>query len=40
MKGLEWGEFYNKYKNEDLNPIEIEKQISEMMKNDEIQNRK
>ena len=36
MKGLEWGEFYNKYKNEDLNPIEIEKQISEMMKNDEI----
>ncbi len=40
MKGLEWGEFYNKYKDKDLNPIEIEKQISEMMKNDEIQNRK
>ena len=34
------GGILNKYKDKDLNPIEIEKQISEMMKNDEIQNRK
>lgn len=40
MKGLEWGEFYNKYKNKELNPDEIEEQISEMMKNEEIQNKK
>lgn len=40
MKGLEWGEFYNKYKNKELNPDEIEIQISEMMKNEEIQNKK
>lgn len=40
MKGLDWGKFYNKYKDKNFDPEEIEKKISEMMKNDEIQNKK
>lgn len=40
MKGLDWGNFYNKYKDKNFDPEEIEEKISEMMKNEEIQNKK
>ncbi len=42
MKGLEWGYIYNKYKDKNLNPKEIEEKISELMKDeyDEITNKK
>ena len=31
MKGLDWGYFYNKYKDIDFNPNELEKQVSTLM---------
>lgn len=42
MKGLEWGYLYNKYKDKNLNPKELEKQISNLMKDefDEITNKR
>lgn len=36
MKGLEWGLFYNDYKDADLNPEKLEKQIKELMEDDEV----
>lgn len=40
MKGLEWGDFYNKYKNENLNAQELEKQIIKLIDDDEVENKK
>ncbi len=42
MKGLQWGELYNKYKSNDYNPEELETEISKLMKDeyDEITSKK
>lgn len=40
MKGLDWGLFYNKYKNNKLNPLIIEEDIKKLIKDDEVQNKK
>jgi len=40
MKGLDFGDLYNKYKNYTLNPDDLEKQISDLMANDEVENKK
>lgn len=37
MKGLEWGFFYNKYKNKKLDAAELEKQIAKLMQDSEVQ---
>ncbi len=37
MKGLEWGEFYNKYKNEKINAEEAEKRITLLFLDDEVE---
>lgn len=37
MKGLEWGFFYNKYKDKDLDAAELESKISKLMQDSEIQ---
>lgn len=36
MKGLEWGEFYNQFKEADLNPQKLEDEIKILMEDDEI----
>lgn len=37
MKGLPWGDFYNRFhENEDLNPNELEKQVASLMEDDEV----
>lgn len=40
MKGLEWGFFYNLYKNKALDAKELESKIVELMKDDEVVNKK
>lgn len=40
MKGLPWGELYNKYKELKLNPSSIETSIADLMQNDEITRKK
>lgn len=40
MKGLEWGELYNKFKNKKFDPKKLEKKIAELMQDDEITNQK
>lgn len=40
MKGLPWGEFYNKYKSIDFNPEEIEQKISNLYEDLEVKNNK
>ena len=40
MKGLEWGIFYNKYKDEKFNAQDLEKQIVKLIDNDEIENKR
>jgi predicted restriction endonuclease len=37
MKGIEWGLLYNKYKKAKLDPKKIEKQISELIEDDDVQ---
>lgn len=39
MKKINWGEVYIKFKDKYIDPIELENEISELMKNDEIQNK-
>ena len=39
MKGLQWGDLYNKYKNRNYDPEQIEKQVAELMKDDEVTKR-
>ena len=36
MKGLDWGTLYNEYKNETLNPIEIEEKITKLFIDDDV----
>ena len=36
MKGLPWGVLYNKYRNKDLDPKQLEKQVAELMIDDEV----
>ncbi|EAL3904998.1 DUF262 domain-containing protein [Campylobacter upsaliensis] len=40
MKGLEWGLFYNTYKDKPLDAKELESKIMELMQDDEVQNKK
>lgn len=40
MKGIEWGFLYNDFKNEDLNPDEIEEITKQLMSDDEVTKRK
>lgn len=37
MKGLEWGFFYNKYKDKDLDAAELENKIAKLMQDSEVQ---
>lgn len=36
MKGLEWGLFYNQFKNKDLNPTSLEAKIKTLMEDEEV----
>lgn len=40
MKGLPWGEMYNQYKDEELNPVELEKKVSKLMNDFDVDNKK
>ena len=40
MKGIEWGELYNKFKNKRFNSEKLEKEISKLMQDDDVTNRK
>ena len=40
MKGIEWGELYNKLKNKKLDPKKLETEISELMQDEDITNHK
>lgn len=40
MKGLPWGEFYNKHKDDKLNAAELERRIVELIDDDEVDNKK
>ena len=40
MKGLEWGLFFNKYKDKKLNAAELETRIKELILDDEVTSKK
>jgi len=40
MKGLEWGIFYNEYKDFKYDPTTLEKRIKELIEDDEVENKK
>lgn len=40
MKGLQWGELYNKYKTTKLDPVKFEKQVAALMEDDDVSNKK
>ena len=40
MKGLNWGKFYNEHKDDKLNAAELEKRITELMLDDEVEKKK
>jgi hypothetical protein len=40
MKGLEWGILYNKYKDVDYNPTELEKRIKDLIDDDEVEKKR
>lgn len=40
MKGVEWGALYNEFKNKKLDPNKLEIEIKELMKNEEVTNKK
>ncbi len=40
MKGIEWGELYNKFKDEKLDSEKLEKEISELMQDEDVTNHK
>lgn len=40
MKGLDWGGFYNKHKNDKLNAVTLEQRIVEMIQDDEVNAKK
>ena len=40
MKGLDWGGFYNRHKNDTLNAATLEKRIVELIEDDEVENKR
>tara|TARA_Y100000310_G_scaffold295145_1_gene326209 strand:- start:1826 stop:2236 length:411 start_codon:yes stop_codon:yes gene_type:complete len=40
MKGIEWGALYNKFKSKKFNPEKLETEISKLMQDDDVTNRK
>ncbi len=40
MRGLPWGEYFNKYGKDTLDPVALEKRIGELMADDEIERKK
>lgn len=40
MKGIEWGNLYNRYKDVELDPAKLEKQIKVLMMDDDVTNKK
>jgi hypothetical protein len=40
MKGIEWGFFYNKYKDTQYNPKEIEAEVKQLMQDEDVENKK
>lgn len=40
MKGLDWGLWYNEYKNQNFNGEENEKRVSELMKDAKVEQKK
>lgn len=36
MKGVEWGILYNQYKNEEINPVELEKEVARLMADSDV----
>lgn len=40
MKGLEWGNFYNEHKGDNLNAQDLEKRIAELIDDDEVENKR
>lgn len=40
MKGLDWGKFYREHKDDKLNAAKLEKQIAELIDNDEVDSKK
>lgn len=40
MKGLEWGKFYNEYKNKNLNPSDLEERIVRLIDDDDVENKR
>jgi len=36
MKSVQWGELYNKHKDDDLDPVELEKRVAELMQDEEV----
>jgi len=40
MKGLDWGRFYNAYKDDSLNAAKLEIRIAELIEDDEVDNKK
>jgi len=40
MKGVPWGELYNKYKDKDLNPKTLEREVARLMEDEDVTNKK
>ena len=40
MKGIDWGSLYNRFKNEDIDPKALEKEIVRLMQDDDVGNKK
>lgn len=40
MKGLPWGELYNEYKEDDLDPEVLEEKVNELMKDEDVTNKR
>lgn len=40
MKGLDWGKFYNKHRDDNLNTQDLETRIAELIMDDEVENKK
>ena len=36
MKSVSWGELYNKHKDDDLDPVELEKRVAELMQDEDV----
>jgi hypothetical protein len=40
MKGIQWGELYNKYKAAELDPVKLEQRVAKLMEDDDVSNKK